>query len=66
MNFKAYQNRLNHLLDLIEKDSVHSPIQMAKQFSCNEKTVRDMINVFREQGFEIVYSRNAKKYLLKK
>lgn len=24
-----------------------------------------MINALREQGFEIVYSRNAKKYLLK-
>jgi len=66
MNFKAYQNRLNHLLDLIEKGSVHSPKQLAKQFSCNEKTVREMINVLREQGFEIVYSRNAKKYLLNK
>ncbi len=66
MTFKAYQERLNYLLDLIRKGSAHSPKQMAKQFSCNEKTVKDMINVFREQGYEIVYNRNAKKYLLKK
>jgi len=37
MNFKAYQERLNYLLDLVEKGSVHSPKQMAKQFSCKEK-----------------------------
>jgi hypothetical protein len=45
MNFIAYQERLNYLLDLVEKGAAHSPKQMTKQFSCNEKTVRDMINV---------------------
>ena len=66
MNFITYQERLNYLLDLIENRCVHSPKQMAKQFSCNEKTVRDMINVLRNLGYEIIYCRSAKKYSLKK
>ncbi|MCD6090354.1 MAG: HTH domain-containing protein [Bacteroidales bacterium] len=66
MNFITYQKRLSYLLGLIEKESVHSPKQMARQFSCNEKTVRGMINKLREQGYEIAYSRKVKKYLLKK
>lgn len=43
----------------------HSPKQIARQFSCNEKTVRSMINVLREQGNEIDYCRKTKKYTLK-
>jgi len=66
MTFKAYQERLNYLLDLVEKETVHSPKQMARQFSCNEKTVRNMINTLRQQGHVIVYCRKEKKYLLKK
>lgn len=65
MNFIVYQKRLSYLLELIEKESVHSPKQIARQFSCNEKTVRSMINVLREQGNEIDYCRKTKKYTLK-
>lgn len=37
MNFKAYQNRLNHLLDLIEKGSVHSPKHWLNNFRATKK-----------------------------
>ena len=66
MNYFAYQEHLTYLLKLIKKGKVNSPEQMAKEFSCNEKTVRGMINLLRKQGYEIVYSRKEKKYLLKK
>lgn len=66
MNFITYQERLNYVLDLIEKGSLRSPKQVANQFFCNEETVREMINNLREQGYKIAYSRKVKKYLLKK
>lgn len=66
MNYKVYQKHLTYLFDLIENGSVHSPKQIAKQFYCNKKTVRDMINILLEQGREVVSIRNAKKYLINK
>ncbi len=66
MNFKAYQEHLTYLLDLVEKGIVHSTEQTARQFSCNEKTVRSMINMLRVYGNEIDYCRKSKKYILKR
>jgi DeoR/GlpR family transcriptional regulator of sugar metabolism len=66
MNFITYQKRLSYLLELIEKGSVRSPKQMPKQFTCDEKTIRNGINVLREQGNKIVYCQKTKIYTLKK
>jgi len=66
MNFIVYQERLNYLLNLVEKGSVHSPKQITTIFFCSDKTARNMINTLRQQGHVIVYCRKEKKYLLKK
>jgi len=64
MDYLSYSERLDYLLELIEKSSVSSPKQIANKFNCCDKTARNMINVLREKGYDIVYCRYSKKYLL--
>jgi biotin operon repressor len=65
MKFIAYQERINYLLELIDRACIISPYQIAQKFMCSEKTARNMINTLREQGYEIEYCRKTKKYLRK-
>ncbi|GAB3327770.1 hypothetical protein GCM10027429_01890 [Marivirga atlantica] len=65
MNSLAYVKRINYLLEKIKKGSLHSPYQMTSQFNCSERTIRNMINELRNEGYNIRYSRKEKKYLLK-
>jgi DNA-binding NarL/FixJ family response regulator len=46
MNHASYSERLDYLLELIEKGAASSPKQISKKFDCNEKTIRNMIYVF--------------------
>jgi biotin operon repressor len=62
MNSLAYVKRINYLLEKIKKGSLH---QMTSQFNCSERTIRNMINELRNEGYNIRYSRKEKKYLLK-
>ncbi len=66
MDYITYSKRLDYLLELVEKGRLESPKAIASKFDCSEKTIRNMINCLREKGFEIVYCKNIKKYLIKK
>jgi DeoR/GlpR family transcriptional regulator of sugar metabolism len=65
MDYITYSERLDYILDLIKKESLCSPKEIAERFQCSEKTVRNMINCLREKGFEIDYCKCNKKYFLK-
>ena len=64
MNYRTYSQRLEYLRELIEKDRLCSPVEVANQFNCSERTVRKMINDLRSSGLEIKYSRKNFKYFL--
>jgi transposase len=49
---------------MIEKGQVSSPKVVAEKFGCSEKTIRNMINCFREKDHEIEYYKYNKKYFL--
>ncbi len=66
MNYIDYTIRLKYVLELIEKGGLSSPKEVAERFECSEKTIRNMINVLREQGHNIKYSRISKKYYVEK
>ena len=66
MSYLTYQDRLKYLLELVEKGNLRSPDHIANTFFCSDKTARNMINTLRDQGYNIKYSRNEKRYLLKK
>ena len=63
-DFITYSERLNYLLELIEKGSIYSPNQICKKFDCCDKTARNMINTLRNMGHDIKYSKSSKKYLI--
>jgi len=65
MNYVSYSERLDYLLELIEKGAICTPIQIAEKFNCCDKTARNMINALREKGYQIDYCRCSKKYFLK-
>ncbi|MCK4663003.1 MAG: HTH domain-containing protein, partial [Bacteroidales bacterium] len=41
-----------------------SPKTVARKFECSEKTIRNMINILREQGNKIEYCKSSRKYFL--
>lgn len=61
-----HTRRLDYLLEMIEKERISSPGQIAQKFDCCEKTARNMINQLREQGHNVEYSRTAGRYIIKK
>ncbi len=65
MNFLDYFERLDYLLEMIEKGRVSSPKQIAQKFDCCNKTARNMINNLRDEGYKIEYSRGLRKYFIK-
>jgi len=66
MNYIDYTKRLDYILELIRKDSLCSPHELASKFNCSEKTIRNMINVLRQKGHNIKYSKKSKKYFVEK
>lgn len=64
MDFLSYSERLDYLLEMINKGNVYSPKQIAQKFDCCEKTVRNMINVLRQKGYPIKYDRQTLKYFI--
>lgn len=65
MDYLTYSKRLAHLIDLIRKDRLASPQQLAGTYGCSEKTIRRMINLLRVDGYEIEYCKKNKKYSIK-
>jgi len=66
MDYLTYADRLNYLKELLQKDCVASPKDLARRWQCSECTVRRMINRLRERGLTIKYNRSCKKYFLEK
>ena len=65
MNFLDYSERLDYLLEMIEKGRISSPKQIAQKFNCCDKTARNMVNRLREKGYNIKYDRATEKYFIK-
>lgn len=64
MDYLTYTKRLEYLLELIEKEQVNSPNQVAIMFECSEKTIRNMINCLRRRGNNVKYCKCSRKYFL--
>ncbi|MCC7331458.1 MAG: hypothetical protein IT232_02520 [Flavobacteriales bacterium] len=64
MNFRERKERLNYLLEMVEKGQCISLIQVAEKFNCCSKTVERMIIKLRKDGYNIKYCRKLEKYKL--
>lgn len=65
MDYITYAERLDYLLEMIEKERLFSPQQIASKFNCCDKTARNMINALRARGNKIEYCKTLAKYLIK-
>jgi len=65
MNYLRYSERLDYLINFINKEQISSPKIVAQKFGCSEKTIRNMINHLREKGIVIEYSKYRKKYFIR-
>ncbi len=66
MNYLTYTERLNYLLEMIEKERLTSLQQAAEKFDCSKRTIIRMLNALREQGHDIYYCKITRKYFLEK
>lgn len=65
MDYRTYEQRLQHILEQIRKSRFRSLEVTAERFSCSVRTVKRMIAHLREQGHDISYDRLQKKYFIK-
>ena len=65
MDYLTYSERLDYLLEMIEKGWGNTPEQICGKFNCCDKTARNMINMLRKKGYGVNYCRKHKKYYLK-
>lgn len=65
MNFIERKEKLDYLLEMIEKEQCFSISQLAEKFECSERTIRRMINELRYFGHEIEYSKSHRKFFKK-
>lgn len=64
MDISTKFTRLLYLKELIQKEKLKSPTELAQTFECSEKTVRRMINTLRDVGVDIHYCKRRKKYFI--
>ena len=64
MDYLTYSERLNYLLEMIEKGQLLSLKQASEKFGCSESTIKRMLKTIREQGHHIKYCKIAKKYFI--
>lgn len=65
MNYLERKEKLDYLLEMIEKGRCFSTIQVAEKFNCSERTIRRMINELRCVGHDIQYCKVNKKFFKK-
>ncbi len=65
MDYTTYRQRLDYALELIEQGKLSSPKDLADKYGCTEKTVRNMLNNLRDEGYQIYYCRKNFKYILR-
>jgi len=65
MDYRSYEKRLEYVLELISKNRFRSLEATAEKFSCSTRTIKRMLNHLRENGHDIQYDRQQKKYFIK-
>ncbi len=64
MNYLTYNEKINYLLEMIEKERLTSMKQASEKFECSRSTIKRMIKTLREQGHSIKYCHKTKIYFL--
>ena len=62
MKFIERKQKMEYLLEMIEKNRCISLKQIAEKFECSTRTVRRMITDLKQEGHEINYCRASRKF----
>lgn len=66
MDYLIPTERLNYLLEMIEKGQLLSFKQASEKYGCSQRTIIRMLNALRERGHDIYYCKTTEKYSLNK
>lgn len=64
MDYITYGQRLEYLLELIEKGRLSNKEVAANSFGCSIRTITRMLNHLRDRGHDIRYSSHLKKFYI--
>jgi predicted DNA-binding transcriptional regulator YafY len=62
MKFIERKQKLDYLLEMIQKGSCQSLTQIADKFEVSKRTAKRMISNLKEEGADIKYCRVSKKF----
>jgi len=62
MTFAERKRQLEYLLEMVQKGRCISAQQVAEKFDCSRRTAMRMIEELRDDGHDIVYLKQAKKF----
>ena len=65
MRYLERKQKMEYLLEMIEKGRCISLKQMAEKYECSERTVARMIADLKEEGHDIYYCKSIRKYTKK-
>jgi DeoR/GlpR family transcriptional regulator of sugar metabolism len=65
MDYRSYEKRLEYILELVSKNRFRSIEATASRFSCSSRTIKRMLSHLRDQGHDIQYNRQQKKYFIR-
>ncbi len=66
MRFIERKQKIEYLLEMIEKGRCNSYHQIAEKFECSESTVKRMLSDLKEEGHDIKYCKGLGKFIVKK
>lgn len=66
MTYRERKEKLEYLLDRIEKGWCYDLAIAAEKFSCSKRTVERMLNDLRAEGYSIKYCRKINRYFIEK
>ena len=64
MTYLEKKEKLNYLLELINKGRCLSLKQIANKFDCSERTVKRLLANLRAEGYEIKYCYSTRKFYI--
>lgn len=65
MDYRTYSQRLDYILELLQKGRFGTLESAAKRFNVSTRTIKRMLQALRAQGHQIEYSKELKKYFIK-
>lgn len=64
MDYLTYSEKLNCLLEMIQKERLLSLKQVSEKFECSKRTIKRRLKALRDQGYPINYSKKTGKYFM--